>query len=116
MNISKATEIISLLAEDIDPTTGEILPDNSVCNKGDIVRAFYTVLNHLDNKTHEECIPANAGKTWSKKDDDLLKNLYQSGTSKKDICDTLQRTESGVAARLVRLQLIDNRDIFRGSK
>ena len=116
MDINKAREILSSLADGIDPTTGEVLPDNSVCNKGEVVRAFYAVLNHLGDKTHEECMPANAGKTWSKKDDNLLTNLYQSGASKKDICDALQRTEAGIAARLVRLQLIENRDVFRGRK
>ena len=50
MDINRAKEIISTLAEGVDPTTGEVLPDNSVCNKGQIVRAFYAVLNHLDEK------------------------------------------------------------------
>lgn len=45
MDINRAKEIISALAEGIDPTTGEILPEDSVCNKGEVVRAFYTILN-----------------------------------------------------------------------
>ena len=48
MDINRAKEILSVLAEGIDPTTGEILSDDSVYNKGDIVRALYTVLNYLD--------------------------------------------------------------------
>ena len=40
MDIVRANEIISALAEGVDPTTGEVLPDNSVCNKGEIIRAF----------------------------------------------------------------------------
>ena len=116
MDINKAKEILSSLAEGIDPTTGEVLPDDSVCNKGDIVRSFYAILNHLGDETNAKCMPANAGKAWSKQDDDLLTNLYQSGTSKKDICGILQRTEAGIAARLVRLRLIDKRDVFRSRK
>ena len=49
-------------------------------------------------------------------DEDLLVGLYRSGTPKRDICKTLQRTESGVAARLVHLGIIENRDIFRDRK
>ena len=49
-------------------------------------------------------------------DEDLLVTLYRSGTTKRDICKALQRTESGVAARLVHLGIIDNRDIFRDRK
>jgi hypothetical protein len=116
MDIVRAKEIISALAEGVDPTTGEILPDNSVCNKGEIVRAFYAVLNHLDEKKPKKNLPTNAGKPWTKEDEDLLVSLYRSGTLKREICKTLQRTESGVAARLVHLGIIDNRDIFRDKK
>lgn len=113
MDITRAKEIISALAEGVDPTTGEVLPDNSVCNKGEIVRAFYAVLNNLNEQKSKKNMPANAGKPWTKDDEDLLVSLYHSGTSKKDICKTLQRTATGIAARLVRLGIIDNRDTFR---
>ena len=116
MDIIRAKEIIAALAEGIDPTTGEVLPDNSVCNKGEIVRAFYAILNCLDEKKPKKNLPANAGKPWTKEDEDLLIRLYQSGASKKDICKTLQRTATGIAARLVHLGIIDNRDIFRDRK
>ena len=116
MDIIRAKEIITALAEGVDPTTGEVLPGNSVCNKGEIVRAFYAVLNHLEEKKPKKNMPANAGKSWTKEDEDLLINLYQAGATKRDICKTLQRTESGVAARLVHLGIIENRDIFRDSK
>lgn len=116
MDILRAKEIISALAEGIDPTTGEVLPDNSICNKGEIVRAFYAVLNHLDEKRPKKNLPANAGKPWSKEDEALLVDLYRSDAPKKDICKALQRTESGVAARFVHLGIINNRDIFRDRK
>ena len=116
MDIIRAKEIISALAEGVDPTTGEILPENSVCNKGEIVRAFYAVLIHLDEKKPKKNSPTNAGKPWTKEDEDLLVSLYRSGTPKREICKTMQRTESGVAARLVQLGIIDNRDIFRDRK
>ena len=40
MDINRAKEIVAALAEGIDPTTGEILPEDCVCNKGDVVRAL----------------------------------------------------------------------------
>ena len=116
MDINRAKEIISTLAEGVDPTTGEVLPNDSVCNKGEIVRAFYAVLNHLEEKNLKKNMPANAGKPWAREDENLLVNLFHSGSSKKDICKTLQRTESGVAARLVHLGIIENRDLFRNRK
>ena len=45
MEINRAKEIISALAEGIDPTTGELLPEVSVYNKGEVIRAFYAILN-----------------------------------------------------------------------
>ena len=116
MDINRAKDILSSLAEGVDPTTGEVLPDDSVCNKGEVVRAFYAVLNHLGEKKPKKNIPANAGKPWSKEDENLLIDLYQSDATKRDICEALQRTESGVAARLVHLGIIENRDIFRDKK
>ena len=50
MEIARAKEILAALAEGVDPTTGEVLPDNSVCNKGEVVRALYTALSSLDEK------------------------------------------------------------------
>ena len=69
MDINKAKEIVSALAEGIDPTTGEVLPDSSVCNKGEVVRALYTVLNCLDTARPKKNLPASAGKPWTKEDE-----------------------------------------------
>ena len=116
MDITKAKEILSILSEGVDPTTGEVLPDNSVCNKGEVVRALYTVLNCINEKKPKKNMPQNAGKPWTKEDEALLIDLYRSGASKKDICNALQRTVNSIAARLVHLEIIDNRDIFRDRK
>lgn len=64
MDIDRAKEIVSALAEGIDPTTGELLPEDNVYNKGDIVRALYTVLTSLDAKKPKKNLPemlANVG-------------------------------------------------------
>ena len=113
MDIVRAKEIISALAEGVDLGSSEILTDTSVCNKGEIVRALYTILNTLDISKPKKELPAKTGKPWTKEDDQLLVNLYHSDTPKEDICNTLQRSPSGVAARLVRLGVISNRDTFR---
>lgn len=115
MDISRAKEIISALAEGIDPTTGEILPYNSICNKGDVVRAFYTILETLDKKPKKN-IPENAGKRWTNEDDKKLCEMFDAGVSRKDICNTFKRTSTGIASRLVRLGKIKENYEFRNSK
>ncbi|MBR0324311.1 MAG: hypothetical protein IIX06_07480, partial [Bacteroidales bacterium] len=113
MDINRAKEIISALAEGIDPTTGEVLSDDNVCNKGEVVRALYTVLNSLDAKKSKKNLPENAGKRWTNEDDKKLCEMFDAGACKKDICKTFKRTQTGIAARLVRLGKINDRDEFR---
>ena len=108
MDIFKAREIISALAEGVDPTTGEVLPDNNVCNKGEVVRALYTVLNYLDEKKPKKNIPANAGKPWTKEDDEKLKVCFKSGMPRKEICTEFERSSGSITSRLVRLGLVNN--------
>ena len=107
MDINRAKEIISALAEGVDPTIGEVLPDNSVCNKGEIVRAFYAVLNHLDEKKPKKNLPANAGKPWSVEDDAKLKSCYEAGMSRAELCSEFERTSGGIKSRLLLLGLIE---------
>ena len=107
MNIDKAKEIISALAEGIDPTTGEILDTDNVCNKGEIVRAFYTILQELENKSKKKS-PENAGKPWTVEEENFLKKLHNNGLSKKEIANKLCRSAGSVSSRLVRLGLIND--------
>ena len=68
MEINRAKEIIEALAEGIDPTTGEVLSDDNVCNKGEVVRAFYAVM--------EELKPKRSGKpTFDNYDEELFETL-----------------------------------------
>ena len=105
MDIIRAKEIISALAEGVDPTTGEVLPDNSVCNKGEIVRAFYAVLNHLDKKKPKKSLPTNAGKSWTTEEDEELKVCFEAGMSKKELSTKFERSTGSISSRLARFGL-----------
>jgi hypothetical protein len=109
MDITRAKEILATLAEGVDPTTGEVLPNNSVCNKGEIVRAFYAVLNHLDEKKPKKNMPTNAGKPWSVEAEKELCEMYNEGISAHELCEHFHRTRESIAARLVRLGKISER-------
>ena len=108
MDINRAKEILSTLAEGIDPTTGENLPDNSVCNKSEIIRALYTVLNTLGTSNPRRELPQNAGKPWSPEDDERLKAFFEAGMTKKELCVEFKRTTGSITSRLARLGLIKN--------
>lgn len=124
MDIVSARELIALLAEGYDPLTGEILPDDHVCNKPDVIRALYAMVDYTrdcknDNKMRSKnkkkkkaSLAQNAGKIWKKEEDEKLCEMFDRNISKKEICDYFKRTERGVSSRLVRLGKINYRDEF----
>jgi hypothetical protein len=117
MDTTYAKELLELLAGGVNPITGEVLPDNDSCNQPDIIRALHVALKQLekaDNK--EKRLPMNAGKPWTEEDEETLSRMFDNGCSKKDICAYFKRTEGAIAARLVQLEKIQNRDEFRYRK
>lgn len=116
MDIERAKELLLILSDGINPLTGEILPDEDICNQVEIVRALNTVLRELEQcqkkKNKKSPLLENAGKPWTEADDDLLSIMFDEGYSRKDICVHFKRTTGAVASRLVRLGKIENRDQF----
>lgn len=111
MNIIRAKEIISTLAEGIDPTTGEVLPAEHICNNVEVVRAFYTLLQQ-EVPTSKKKVPENSGKKWTEEDDKLLKELFERGVKKSQLQKTFMRSRASIEARLVKLGLIEERFRF----
>ena len=69
MDIVRAKELLSALADGIDPFTGELLPQNHVCNQPEMIRAFHELLNVIlrpKRKTYPE-MPENHGRILRKK-------------------------------------------------
>lgn len=100
MDINRAREIVAILSECIDPTTGEVLSDDNVCNKPEVLRALYTELKHTESLKN---LPENAGKPWTKEDDALLVELYKSGSSIKELKEKFKRTSGSIRSRLEHL-------------
>lgn len=55
MDIQRAKELLTVLAEGVDPLTGEVLPDDHVCNKGEIVRALNCAVEELSRRRKNHC-------------------------------------------------------------
>lgn len=115
MEIERATKLLASLADGVNPLTGELLPDDDSCNQVEIVRAIHAVLSNIKaaKSKAKKSQPENAGKPWTEEDERLLCRMYDAGNSKKDICQYFKRTPGAIAARLVRLGKIQNRDQFR---
>lgn len=54
MDIVRATEIVRTLADGVDPTTGEVLPAESVYNSPEIIRALFTLLEYINKDTDKD--------------------------------------------------------------
>ncbi|MBR2180353.1 MAG: hypothetical protein IJ949_00525 [Oscillospiraceae bacterium] len=111
MDITRAKEIVSTLAEGVDPTTGEILPTDHVCNNVEVVRAFYALLQQ-EMPASKKKMPENSGKKCTEEDDELLKELFERGMKRSQLQKTFMRSRASIEARLVKLGLIEERFRF----
>ena len=101
MEIQRARELLTILADGIDPLTGEVLPDDHVCNKGEIVRALNCVLEQTRSPGRSQ--PKNAGKPWTEELDDELCRLFDDGASRRELSEHFGRSRGAIEARLERL-------------
>ena len=101
-NPERAKELLAVLADGIDPLTGEVLPYDHVCNKGEIVRALNCAVEELSRRKKRP-LPENTGKPWTTEMDDELCRLFDEGMKKKDLCTHFGRTSGSIESRLERL-------------
>lgn len=102
MDAQRAKELLAILAEGIDPLTGEVLPDCHVCNKGEVVRALNCAVAELSRRQRHP-LPENNGKPWTEDLDAELCSLFDAGMKKKDLCTHFGRTSGAIVSRLERL-------------
>lgn len=115
MDIERAKELLSALADGVDPLTGEVLDRDNVCNKPEIIRALHMAVYELDKcekKTVKKHLPENAGKPWTEEDEDRLCEMFDSGASRRELCRQFQRTPGALASRLEQLGKLRDREEF----
>ena len=114
MDDKKAIEIIKMLADGIDPTTGELFPADSPYQNVDIVRALHTAEEALkrvlkiDNRVRN--LPERAGKPWQADESNLLAERFDSGMPIAEIAKAHNRTKGAISSRLARLGKIESTD------
>lgn len=109
MDIFRAKDLLTILADGINPVTGEVLPTYDSCNQVEVVRALHAVLNYLnlrDQKNTKQQLE-NAGKPWSDVEKEILVNEYRSGLKINEISKRHGRSRGAIEAKLVQLGLID---------
>lgn len=114
MHPEKALEIIRLLADGVDPATGEVFPDDSPYHQPDVIRALHRAAGALQNTARNERkrarLPTNQGKPWTPEADKLLVREFDAGRPLEELASKFERTVGSIQARLYKL----GRDPDRG--
>ena len=84
MDINRATELLLALADGIDPITGNRLPDESVYNNPEIIRAIHCLLRQLQARS-DNAAAVNAGRSWHADEERQLLEEYDAGLSVDEI-------------------------------
>ena len=103
MDIARAKELFSALADGIDPFTGELLPQNHVCNQPEMIRAFHEILNAIPSSSKKKSLPRNAGKPWTDIEEEKLLDEFDSGMTTSVIAKEHGRSRGAIESRLVDL-------------
>ena len=115
MTAERAIEVLEMLMEGIDPNTGEALPQAFLFEQADVILALCRAVESLKreissdqtrDKTRQRAaksVKANAGRSWTKEEDQQLAALATSGASLERMCTLLQRCPRGIKNRLSKL-------------
>ena len=107
MEKSKAIEILKLLADGVNPVSGEQLDKNHVINEPDVIRALNTAVETLASEEmrlrRQRDLPKRVGKPWSENEDKALVKAFDKGISLNDLVIKHARTRGAIRTRLIRL-------------
>ena len=112
MEIKRAAELLRGLADGVDPMTGRPLPDESVYNRPEIIRALHCVLQCVSDRPKRPAM-TNAGKPWTEEDEVALMQMFDTGSTIAEISAQFQRTNGAIVRRLERLGRLRPGEIAR---
>ena len=110
MDLPRALEIIRLLADGVDPTTGAELARDNLCQQPEVIRALAEARNALqreirraDRLAQAQSRLPNTGKSWTSQEDSVLLQRYKGGAAIETLASLHGRTTGGIRARLEKL-------------
>ena len=106
MTPAEAKQIIEVLADGIDPATGEVLADDSPLSSPHVIRALFIATKALElmaDKAARPAAPGNAGKPWTEDEDQRLVAAFDANTPVATLARAHERTTGAITSRLIRL-------------
>lgn len=123
MDIEQAKDIVTSLANGVNPITGRTLPDDSLYNDPTIIRSLYILLNHVTPpkkpaqvklsdtekraKNIAEGKPRNTGLAWTVELKEELAMLFHQGKLIPELAIYFERTKGAIHAELQKQGIID---------
>ena len=104
MDITRAKEIVRILADGINPETGELLPEDSVYHSPEVIRALFTILEAVPSPSGKSSLQ-NAGNPWTDTEEDQLLDEFQSNMKISAIAKEHGRSRGAIESRLERMGL-----------
>lgn len=124
MELNKAKETIEILADGINPATGEVLPGEGPYNDPIVIRALFTILDSIkaikpprrtpeqrQNDNVENGKPRNAGLPWTTELKAEVAAKFKKGSSVDELAEIFERTNGAITSELVRQGLMDPAEV-----
>jgi hypothetical protein len=104
MELDDAIKTIRALADAVNPETGEVLQEDSVCRMPQSVKALNRALAALiAQQEREKRRPPNAGKSWNREEDEKVCEELRLGNDFNQIAKAHNRSIPAIVSRLVKL-------------
>jgi len=111
MNLMESIRIVGLLANGVNPQTGEVFPVDSPYQNAQSIRALFTALRALERqratKKRRQSSPLNAGNPWTSDEEQRLVSKFDDGTSIEELASLHGRTPVAISLRLEKLGKIE---------
>ena len=114
MERDNAIKILQILADGVDPATGEPFPASSPYQRADVVRALFVAIEALGNPSRSKASAPqgksgfeNAGRPWSQEEDARLGHAFDAGKPIEILAEEHKRSRFAIEARLVKLGRIE---------
>jgi len=120
MELNEAKETIEVLADGINPVTGEVLPSEGPYNEPKVIRALFAMLESIkairppsrtpeqrQNDNVENGRPRNAGLPWTTELRAEAAAKFKQGSSVSELAEKFERTNGAITSELVKQGLMD---------
>lgn len=124
MTNEEAAHVLEMLAQGLDPQTGTAVAAGGVLSAPIVIRALFVAARHLraavqplkaskmipDGSEPKDPALARQGKAWGPQETESLLKAFDAGVPVVELARRHRRTSSGIAARLVKIGRIKERD------